>query len=271
MSGRKDCLKRRIKVEAKRADSTGKSEKRTLPSPLSASLPNRDSSYILERMRSISSKEHENSILEDEGLEPVRKESKEPRIEEKLITLLNSLDDFSFDNSTVEGSGETADESTPEPILTQQHPKTALSIVETTTTQNTTESTYNSTELLTSDATSHPMSTSTTVPPALGNVPRRSPAHGVITSVSSPHSPSLSPILSNFSSMAKMRAMTSTTADSSLITKQRASEEAMGGLAKREERREQPANPRRIAFNPTVSHQRSSTWGKDWKYTGENA
>lgn len=242
-------------MEAKRADSTtGKSEKRTLPSPLSASIPNRESTYVLERMRSLSSKEQENSILEDEGLEPVRKETKEPRIEEKLITLLNSLDDYSLDNSTVEGSGETADESTTsEPILTKEHSTTTpISIVETTT-QNSTESTYNSTELLTSDGehtTSLPMSTSTTIPPE--KAPRRSPAHGVIISVASPHSPSLSPILSNFSSMSKMRMMSATTVDTSLNTK-RASEEAMEGLAKREERREQPASPRRVAFNPTVS------------------
>ncbi|KAF8354962.1 hypothetical protein PRIPAC_96585 [Pristionchus pacificus] len=246
------------KVEAKRADSTtGKSEKRTLPSPLSASIPNRESTYVLERMRSLSSKEQENSILEDEGLEPVRKETKEPRIEEKLITLLNSLDDYSLDNSTVEGSGETADESTTsEPILTKEHSTTTpISIVETTT-QNSTESTYNSTELLTSDGehtTSLPMSTSTTIPPE--KAPRRSPAHGVIISVASPHSPSLSPILSNFSSMSKMRMMSATTVDTSLNTK-RASEEAMEGLAKREERREQPASPRRVAFNPTVNHTR---------------
>ncbi|GMT05825.1 hypothetical protein PENTCL1PPCAC_27999 [Pristionchus entomophagus] len=244
------------KVETSR-DERGKRGKRTLLSPLSASIPNRESSYILDRINSLSGKEEDNAIVDEIIVSNKESEGKEPRIDEKLIALLNSLDDLTFDNVTVEGSGE--DFSTPLPTLSPNTMLTASEstvIVETTTVDASaseeSSDSVDSTALLTTEAaelpeTSSSMTTSTTSP---SEAPRRAPAHGVLTAVASPHSPSLSPTLANFSaSMASMDGGSTTTTPTAPLTTTSEPEE-------REERREPlpPAAPRRVAFNPTVNH-----------------
>ncbi|GMR61661.1 hypothetical protein PMAYCL1PPCAC_31856, partial [Pristionchus mayeri] len=251
------------KVESTQPEGSKLRLKRTLLSPLSASLPNRDSAYVQERIQELSAKENENSI-DDEVMTPNEPEVKEPRIDEKLIALLNSLDDFAFDNVTVEGSGESDEllTSTLSPTLTTTEPSTTTAsessaVVDPTLADASTaaieESGDNSTALLTSGGAESDVSTTTSSTTTMSSstapdgeeAPRRSPAHGVVISVSSPHSPSLSPMLANFSSMAAMETTPSP------LTKTTTSESTPAA------RMDDPllqVLPRRVAFNPTVNH-----------------
>ncbi|GMT36967.1 hypothetical protein PFISCL1PPCAC_28264 [Pristionchus fissidentatus] len=240
-----------LQVEVSRDLEEKKKKMRTIVSPLSASLPNHESLYILERLQSIN-KKGENTIEEEENRgENVQKEK---RVDEKLFVLLNSLDELPFDinngsTAVVEGSGEEATDPSEATLTTEK----------TTDTEKTTGASNSTVRpsvwTTATNAVSTTVAPSSTVAPvtvapsfSTEELPRR--AHGVIISHASPHSPSLSPMNSNHASTLEQSKLSTTMSSSS---SNRKNDQDMEGLSERDERRE-PMPTRRISFNPTANH-----------------
>ncbi|GMT36968.1 hypothetical protein PFISCL1PPCAC_28265, partial [Pristionchus fissidentatus] len=227
------------KVEVSRDLEEKKKKMRTIVSPLSASLPNHESLYILERLQSINKKGEltssssellKNTIEEEENRgENVQKEK---RVDEKLFVLLNSLDELPFDinngsTAVVEGSGEEATDPSEATLTTEK----------TTDTEKTTGASNSTVRpsvwTTATNAVSTTVAPSSTVAPvtvapsfSTEELPRR--AHGVIISHASPHSPSLSPMNSNHASTLEQSKLSTTMSSSS---SNRKNDQDMEGLS----------------------------------------